>query len=482
MARFSNVRVTRQIWAALGFALIGTILVGVVSMSTIDAVRIKGKAYNRIFSANVLLADVLPPPEYIVESRLVVLEMLNAANPKDVEAFDAKLVSLEQEFQTRATYWQQNSLGPKFDALLSESGAKATEFYKVVDEEFRPAIANGDQKLAKSLVDGKLKSAYEAHRSTINEVVAAATSYNADSEKAAQNLVSSRTAMLFIAIAAALLLSVVFGWLIVKGLSRQLNGASNALSDATDRLLISTGAIRTEANKTAKQSADVAATGDSVTDGISTIAAACDELTASITEISRAASEAVNVANDTVAEADSALTIVGRLDASSMEITNVVELISTIAEQTNLLALNATIEAARAGEMGRGFAVVANEVKELANKTSIATGEIAEKIRNVQTESATAIESIRRVADIVSQINGIQTTVAGAVEEQVATTNEIARSLNEAASGTSVVTRAIGAVANAAEEVEHNVVTAEGVGRDLGDVAFDLRHLVGALR
>ena len=67
--------------------------------------------------------------------------------------------------------------------------------------------------------------------------------------------------------------------------------------------------------------------------------------------------------------------------------------------------------------MGRGFAVVANEVKELANRTSVATSEIADKIRNVQTESSSAIDSIRRVAEIVPQINGIQMTVAGAVEE-----------------------------------------------------------------
>lgn len=100
----------------------------------------------------------------------------------------------------------------------------------------------------------------------------------------------------------------------------------------------------------------------------------------------------------------------------------------------------------------------------------------------MQTESSSAIDSIRRVAEIVSQINGIQMTVAGAVEEQVATTNEIARSLNEAASGTSAVTHAMGAVTLAAEGVETNVSTTEDVSRDLGDMAHDLGLLVGVGR
>ena len=482
MGKLSSVRIARQIWIALGIAISGIVCVAVLSISTVQAVRIKGDAYNKVFAANVLLADVLPPPEYIVESRLVILEMVGANDAAELKRLDEKLTALRGEFEGRADYWKKNSLGKEMDSLLAKSGADATAFYEVVDKDFRPAIARGDKKTALALTAGILKSTYESHREGVNAVVAAASKYSADSEASATRLVRSRTRSLLATIAAAILLSLGLGWLIIRSLTRQLHGATDALSNATDRLLVSTGAIRDEASRTARQSADVAASGDAVNDGISTVAAACDQLTASITEISCAASEAVGIANAAVEEADAALNIVGRLDASSTEISNVVELISTIAEQTNLLALNATIEAARAGEMGRGFAVVANEVKELANKTSIATGEIAEKIRNVQAESASAIESIRRVADIVSQINGIQTTVAGAVEEQVATTNEIARNLNAAASGTSVVTDAIGEVASAAEEVGQNVTTAELVGRDLGEVASDLRQMVGSSR
>ncbi len=478
----SKTRITSQIRLAVGISMLGIVAVAVIAFSTIGAVKIKSPAYNRILAANVLLADVLPPPAYIIESRLVVLELSRTSDRSERAELNKKLTQLEADFKTRSSYWKDNSISDEFAGELAVAEREGLRFFATVNDSFRPALAAGNEDAVRRLIDGPLAESYGKHRAAIDDIVVTATEENAKAEATAASTVSSRTRSLGIMIGSALALSLLLSWFLIRNLTRQLQGASSSLSDATDRLKISTDAIRDEATRTARQSADVAATGDSVTDGISTIASACEELTASITEISRAASEAVAVANEAVNEADAAVAMVARLDASSMEITNVVELISTIAEQTNLLALNATIEAARAGEMGRGFAVVANEVKELANKTSIATGEISEKIRNVQTESATAIDSIRRVADIVSQINGIQTTVAGAVEEQVATTNEIARSLNEAASGTSIVTEAIGVVASSAEGVEQNVGNAEEVSLFLGDVASDLRQLVGTGR
>ncbi|WP_308442113.1 methyl-accepting chemotaxis protein, partial [Planosporangium flavigriseum] len=136
-----------------------------------------------------------------------------------------------------------------------------------------------------------------------------------------------------------------------------------------------------------------------------------------------------------VSGAETATATVGRLGESSVEIGNVVKMITSIAEQTNLLALNATIEAARAGEAGKGFAVVATEVKDLAQETAKATEDISRRVQSIQTDSTAAVEAIAHIAEVIGQINSFQETIASAVEEQSATTSEMSRNVAEAATG-----------------------------------------------
>jgi methyl-accepting chemotaxis protein len=120
---------------------------------------------------------------------------------------------------------------------------------------------------------------------------------------------------------------------------------------------------------------------------------------------------------------------VGKLGESSAEIGEVIKSITSIAEQTNLLALNATIEAARAGEAGKGFAVVANEVKDLAQETAKATEDISRRVEQIQVDTEAAVAAISEISGIIARINDTQSTIASAVEEQTATTNEMSRNV-----------------------------------------------------
>ena len=110
-----------------------------------------------------------------------------------------------------------------------------------------------------------------------------------------------------------------------------------------------------------------------------------------------------------------------------------VELINTIAGQTNLLALNATIEAARAGEAGRGFAVVASEVKTLAQQTAKATGEIGEQVAGIQAATQGSVTAIKDILGAIERLSEISSTIAAAVEEQGAATQEISRNVQQGA-------------------------------------------------
>ena len=152
--------------------------------------------------------------------------------------------------------------------------------------------------------------------------------------------------------------------------------------------------------------------------------------------------------------------------------------LDTGAEQTNLLALNATIEAARAGDAGKGFAVVASEVKDLAQETARATGDITAKITNIQSDAAKAAHAITQITQVIEQINNLQTTIASAVEEQTATTNEMARNISQAANGSGDIAANITAVANAAASTRAGVEEARTAAAELARMSTDLQKLV----
>jgi methyl-accepting chemotaxis protein len=182
------------------------------------------------------------------------------------------------------------------------------------------------------------------------------------------------------------------------------------------------------------------------------VAGAAGELSATTSEIGRQVAQSAEIASRAVDEAKQTNATVQGLAEAAQKIGEVVQLISAIAGQTNLLALNATIEAARAGDAGKGFAVVASEVKTLATQTAKATEEIATQVGRIQGATKDAVAAIQSIGTTIASMNEISTSIAAAIEEQGATTNEIVRSVEQAAESTGSVSKNIGGVTRAADE------------------------------
>ena len=254
---------------------------------------------------------------------------------------------------------------------------------------------------------------------------------------------------------------------------------AQALASSSEELTAVGQQMGDNAEETAAQANVVSAASTQVSKNVHTVATGVEEMSASIREIAKNAAEAAKVATTAVKVATSTNDTVGKLGESSAEIGKVIKVITSIAQQTNLLALNATIEAARAGEAGKGFAVVANEVKELAKETAKATEDISQRIEAIQRDTRGAVEAIGEIGTIINQINDISNTIASAVEEQTATTNEIVRNISEAARGTSEIAQNITTVAQGAQNTKEGASNSLQAARELTTMAAELQQMVG---
>ncbi|MEV8508891.1 methyl-accepting chemotaxis protein [Actinoplanes sp. NPDC051475] len=255
----------------------------------------------------------------------------------------------------------------------------------------------------------------------------------------------------------------------IKADAAQLSQASQALRTGTGRLV-------TGSNDAATQVSNAAAAAEQVSTNSQTVAAATEEMEVSIQEIGHSAAQAASVSTEALSAASVAGERVRQLNGSSSEIGAVVKVINAIAQQTNLLALNATIEAARAGEAGKGFAVVAGEVKDLAQETARATEDISARVRAIQDDSSGAAEVIGTFQGVIERINDYVTAIAGAVEEQSATTAEMSRNVAQTAAGSALIAEHVSAVADTVQHTHSDLTVSTTTIEELAHMAEQMNH------
>jgi methyl-accepting chemotaxis protein len=254
-----------------------------------------------------------------------------------------------------------------------------------------------------------------------------------------------------------ILTEVVTGVVTVSSATTELSSISEQMSNGAENVSRQSDSVSVAAEEMSANMDSVAAASEQATTNMSIVASAAEEMIVTITDVNNNTAKAGKVTGEAVSEAESATSKVQELGRAASEISKVTEVITDISSQTNLLALNATIEAARAGEAGKGFAVVANEIKELAQQTAEATGQIKAKIEGIQNSTLATVNQIERITEVINNVNDTVTTITLAVEGQAIATEEIAANVTEATHGL--------------EEVNENVAQSSVVS---GQIAQDI--------
>jgi len=259
-------------------------------------------------------------------------------------------------------------------------------------------------------------------------------------------------------------------------------GTANTVAAAAEELSANTMQISSASEETSVQAGSVSNLAERVSSNVQAVAAGAEQMGAAITEIARNTTEAARVAQHCLDVVSNASETVTKLGESSQEIGEVLRVIAAVTAQTNLLALNATIEAARAGELGKGFAVVAGEVKDLARETAQATEDISRRVGAIQSDAQSAVASVSQIGEAMQGITEFQVVISAAVDEQIATTNEVSRNVTNAAAATTDIANDITGVSEASMSTAAGVNQSLQAIQELAVMSSELQSMVGRFR
>jgi methyl-accepting chemotaxis protein len=501
-------------------------VVGVFGMTQQSSIAAKGKAiYNGSFTP---LARISDAREGMLQSRFDLVVAVTQTGPAVDQSLSAWNDEAKGADEALAAFKAANGHGSAQESSLFDTISSNWSSYKdIAQSKAMPLLRAGDAVAFDSLRTSQILPLFNNINDAFDRLVTIQDNQAKAAMTAADSTQSSARTFTILLMVLGVGLAAGLGFVIARGIARPLGASvesldalaakdltkeldvrtsdetarmaqslntavenlrsalgsiaqnSETLASASEELMAVSTQMGSNAEETSAQSNVVSAASEQVSRSVESVATAVEEMTASIREIAQNASDAARVATEAVEKAAVTNANVTKLGESSIEIGNVVKVITSIAEQTNLLALNATIEAARAGESGKGFAVVANEVKELANETSRATEDISRRIEAIQGDTQDAVVSIQEITDVINRINDIQNTIASAVEEQAATTNEIGRNVSEAAKGTSEIAQNITGVAQAAHSTADGVGSTQQAATELSRMAQELNALVG---
>jgi methyl-accepting chemotaxis protein len=510
----ANIKLSHRFLALLGVLIICFSAYGAWSFKVLGELKVNGPVYQRIIQGKDLIADILPPPEYIIESYLVSLQAM-AAPATERQPFIENLRLLKKDYDARHVYWKKENLDAQSkDQLLNNSGKPAQEFYQVALSQFIPALEKNDDAAA-ALALETMKRHYSAHRAAINALVEMTNRRIETDEANARNQIQTATGVMLVMLIGAMFLTALFLLAISRSLIRQMGGephyAANiaasiaagdlavaievrpndqtsllaamktmrdSLSAIVSEVRAGTEMIATASGQIASGNQDLSSRTEQQASSLEETAASMEELSGTVRQnagnaqqanmLALSASEVALRGGTVVAQVVSTMS---SINMSSRKIVDIISVIDGIAFQTNILALNAAVEAARAGEQGRGFAVVASEVRHLAQRSASAAKEIKTLISN-------SVEQVNIGIELVDQAGNTMQEIVASIGRVTGIMREITDASQEQSVGIEQTSQAISQMDQVTQQNAALVEQAAAAAESLQDQAISLSNVV----
>ncbi|HEX2674992.1 MAG TPA: methyl-accepting chemotaxis protein [Polyangiales bacterium] len=491
MERFTNLSIAQKLACLSGVFLVGFAAFTAFAYQTLDRVKVNGEIYHNIVRNKDIVADVLPPPEYIVETYMITLRLTQVNDQAMARAWIDRARELHTEYDTRHAFWSKEPIQDDLKrALLVDSYKAAQKFFEVWEREFVPAVLANDHEKATQVAMGPLQELYEEHRHAIDDVVRLSTAYTESYEKFAAADVKNSTSHLFTLAGVIALLAIVLAWMIANSLMSRLRSSSVALMSTATQISATSKEQQTTVNDHSASTAEIAA-------AVKEISATSQELRSTLDGIADTAQRSAGVAeagreslgdmDQTMRHlADSTASISSKLSVireKAGDINTVVTTITKVADQTNLLSVNAAIEAEKAGEYGLGFLVVAREIRRLADQSAVATLDIEQMVRHMQSAVSAGVmemdkfaEEVRRGVTSVSSINAQLVEVIEQVQSLSSRIESVKDGMHSQAIGASQINDAMAHLTEGVRQTAASLKEFNSATDSLRDVVAGLRR------